>query len=177
MFRKGSINIDKDIRFSRPDQADGERMWRLVNQTTLDNNSVYQYIMMTHYFVDTCVVAKLDQELVGFITGFISPQKPDTVFVWQIGVDPQHSGKGIGSRLLEQLFDQVRAKGIKYIEATITPHNKASQALFESFANQHETSCDVQSFFSKDLFPDHGQYEKELKFIVGPLNEIKKQKA
>lgn len=148
-------------------------MWQLVKQTKLDNNSVYQYIMMAHYFADTCVVAKLDQELVGFITAFIPPEQPDTVFVWQIGVDPKHSGKGVGSRLLEQLFNQVRAKGVQYVEATITPSNEASQALFEKFANQHQTSCSVQSFFTKDLFPDHDQYEMELKFIVGPLRKIR----
>lgn len=130
--------------------------------------------MMSHYYTDTCVVAKLDQELVGFITAFIPPKQPDTVFIWQIGVDPDHSGKGIGSQLLDQLLDQVKETDIQYVEATITPSNKASQALFEKLAKRHDTSCQVQTFFTLDLFPTQDQYEEELKFRIGPL-KIKKQ--
>lgn len=163
------IPIDDTIHLSRPDQTDGERMWQLAKQTTLDNNSVYKYIMMTHYFVDTCVVAKYNQELVGFITAFIPPKQPDTVFVWQIGVSQNHHGEGIGSCLLEELFNQVKTKGIKYLEATITPSNQASQALFKKFANHHKTNCNIQTFFTRDLFPDHDPYEEELKFKIGPI--------
>ncbi|WP_017473534.1 diaminobutyrate acetyltransferase [Amphibacillus jilinensis] len=163
--------INQKIEFSPPNQDDGKQLWRLVNQTTLDNNSAYKYIMMSHYFTDTCVVAKNDQHVVGFITGFISPKQPDTVFVWQIGVDPEYSGRGIGSSLLTTLMDQVKDKGVNYIEATITPSNKASQALFKKFASHHQAVCNIQSFFTEDLFPNNSEYEEELKFRIGPIRE------
>lgn len=144
-------------------------MWELVNKTTLDHNSVYKYIMMTNYFKETCVVAKIDHKLVGFITGFIAPNKPDTVFVWQIGVDPEYSNKGIGSQLLDQLTKQIKDKDIDFLEATITPSNKASQALFKKFAFKQEANCQIVSFLTTDLFPDQEQYEEELLFQIGPL--------
>src|SRR5690625_5236017 len=96
--------IKQQIHYSTPDRTDGKNMWQLVQKTTLDKNSVYKYIMFSSYFTDTCVVAKSDQELIGFITGFIPPDKPDTVFVWQFGIDPDVCVKGEVYLLLEQLI-------------------------------------------------------------------------
>lgn len=161
--------IKQQIHYSTPDRTDGKNMWQLVQKTTLDKNSVYKYIMFSSYFTDTCVVAKNDQELIGFITGFIPPDKPDTVFVWQIGVDPDFSGKGVGSSLLEQLITQVKDKDILFLEATITPSNQASRALFKKFAAKHDAQCQIESFLVSELFPDLDLYEEEELFRIGPL--------
>ncbi|GGM40875.1 L-2,4-diaminobutyric acid acetyltransferase [Paraliobacillus quinghaiensis] len=143
-------------------------MWELVNQSTLDQNSAYKYIMMCEYFANTCVVAKEANNLVGFITAFIPPEKPDVVFVWQVGVDSSQRGKGIASKLLNELIRRLSSEGVRFIEATVTPSNKASQALFQSLARKHNTQCEISEFFTKDLFPDD-DHEEELNFRVGPI--------
>lgn len=143
-------------------------MWKLVNQSTLDQNSVYKYIMMSSYFPETCVVAKKNDQVVGFITGFIPPNQPDTVFVWQIGVGSDQRGQGIASKLLHVLIEQQSENDIHFVESTITPSNKASQALFEKLARDYQTECEIESFFTKELFPDES-FEEELKFRIGPF--------
>ncbi|SEN86204.1 diaminobutyrate acetyltransferase [Amphibacillus marinus] len=165
--------IKDKIVLSPPNREDGKAMWTIVTNTSLDDNSAYKYIMMSHYFSDTCVVAKLDGKVVGFITGFIPPKQSDTVFVWQIGVDPNYKGNGIGLSLLNQLVNQVKAQDINYVEATVTPSNQASQALFKKLALQQQTECNIESFFTQDLFPDEEPYEEELKFKIGPLKDKK----
>ncbi len=143
-------------------------MWDLVTHSTLDQNSAYKYILMCEYFADTCVIAKLDQKVVGFVTAFITPERPDAVFVWQVGVDSSQRGKGIASKLLNELLQREACENVRFVEATITPSNKASQALFHKLAHQHNTTCETSEFFTKDLFPDDS-HDEEWKFRVGPI--------
>nr|WP_017728969.1 diaminobutyrate acetyltransferase [Halalkalibacterium ligniniphilum] len=145
-------------------------MWELVNNSTLDTNSPYKYIMMCEFFAETCVVAKENNKVVGFVTAFIPPERQDAVFVWQIGVDSSQRGKGLASRLLEELINREGCSNVRYVEATVTPSNKASQSLFRKLARTHHTKCKVTECFSKDLFPGD-EHEEELNFRIGPLKK------
>ncbi|MDQ0300826.1 L-2,4-diaminobutyric acid acetyltransferase [Salibacterium salarium] len=158
------------LTFEKPKVEDGADMWELVKNSTLDLNSSYKYIMMCEFFAETCVVAKEKDELVGFVTAFIPPEKQDTVFVWQVGVDPSQRGKGLASRLINDLVQRVSDKNVEYLEATVTPSNEASQALFKKVARTHETNCEVSECFAEDLFPGD-EHEAELTFRIGPLNQ------
>lgn len=142
-------------------------MWELVSESTLDQNSAYKYILMSEFFAESCVVAKENEKVVGFITGFIPPKKPDTIFVWQIGVDATQRGKGLGSKLLIELVNQQNSDEITHVEATITPSNKASQALFERLAKNFNTECQISEFFEERLFPKG--HEEEMLFRIGPI--------
>lgn len=159
----------ENIVFSKPTKKDGAAMWKLVTNSTLDTNSSYKYILMSEYFQDTCVVAKENNQVVGFITAFIPPKKPDTVFVWQVGVDSSQRGKGIASKMLHYLLESEQCKHVSYMEATITPTNKASQSLFQRLARDFNTEINSSEFFTEEIFPGD-EHEEELKFVVGPIN-------
>ncbi|WP_323741926.1 diaminobutyrate acetyltransferase [Salinibacillus xinjiangensis] len=156
------------VTFEKPSVEDGKAMWELVNNSSLDQNSAYKYIMMCEYFADTCVVAKENGKLVGFVTAFIPPEKKDVVFVWQIGVDSSQRGKGIASKLLNALVERQACKDVNYLEATVTPSNKASQSLFKRLARDHQTDCKISECFTEDLFPSD-DHEEELSFLIGPF--------
>ncbi|MEQ6389354.1 diaminobutyrate acetyltransferase [Bacillaceae bacterium S4-13-58] len=143
-------------------------MWKLVTNSTLDQNSAYKYIMMSKYFRETCVVAKHEDQLVGFVTAFIPPKQQDVVFVWQIGVDPNFKGKGIASKLLHELINREACQDVRFVEATVTPDNEASKALFRKLAKDFQTECSVHECFSKDLFPTE-DHEAEDTFRIGPI--------
>lgn len=153
--------------FTHPSKEDGAAMWALADRSTLDTNSPYKYILMSEYFTDTCVVAKQHNQVVGFITAFHSPNKPDTLFIWQVGVDSSQQGKGIATKMLHFLLEK---NGVNYVEATITPSNKASQSLFQKLARDYQTDIRSEEFFTEDLFPDEG-HEEEFRFIIGPLRK------
>ncbi|WP_338012144.1 diaminobutyrate acetyltransferase [Alkalihalophilus marmarensis] len=152
----------------KPTVNDGAAMWELVNHSTLDQNSAYKYIMMCEFFAETCVVAKDEDRVVGFITAFIPPTKPDVVFVWQIGVDTSQRGRGLASQMLNELVKRDGCKDVQYVEATVTPSNKASQSLFKRLARDHNTECEILECFPEELFPGDN-HEKELTFRIGPL--------
>ncbi|MDE5414847.1 diaminobutyrate acetyltransferase [Alkalihalobacterium chitinilyticum] len=161
-----------NVTFEKPSVEDGAAMWELVNNSTLDLNSSYKYIMFCEFFSDTCVVAKENDKLVGFVTAFIPPTKPDVIFVWQIGVDASQRGKGLASHLLQELIIREGCQNINYLEATVTPSNQASQSLFRRLGRDLNTDCEVLECFSEDLFPGD-DHEAELTFRIGPFNRDK----
>lgn len=136
----------------------------------MDVNSSYAYLLFTQYFSDTCIVADAEGELVGFVLGFRPPDQQDTLFVWQITVDPSLRGRGIGvdmlGTLLERLSDDVR-----YLEATITPSNLASQRMFQAVARRFGAPYDEETtpLFPRDLFPG-SEHEDELLIHIGPID-------
>ncbi|WP_264183975.1 diaminobutyrate acetyltransferase [Bacillus shivajii] len=143
-------------------------MWELVKDSTLDLNSPYKYLMMCEFFSETCIVAKHNDELAGFITAFIPPERKDVIFVWQVGVDASQRGKGIASRMLNDLLKREACNNVRYVEATVTPSNKASQSLFKRLARDHNASCIVTPCFPADVFPGN-EHESELTYRIGPL--------
>jgi len=152
----------------RPTARDGATIWQMVRTGgALDLNSAYAYLMMAEWFQDTCVVAEDRGALVGFVMGFVPPRQPDTVLVWQIGVDAAQRGRGVGRQLLDALADNAPGD-VRYLEATITTSNRMSEALFCGFARERRAPCVVSDLFPADLFPSGG-HEAERLFRIGPL--------
>ncbi len=158
---------------SEPTAEDGKEIWKLANALApeLDLNSAYKYLILCEFFPSSCVIAKNEEKVIGFITGFVSPERPDTVFVWQIGIDRAERGKGLGSKLLMKLVEQQDRSKISYVEATITPSNEASQILFHRLASNLNTKCHISLLFKKEMFPvqEDEEHEEELLFRIGPI--------
>lgn len=148
--------------------ADGSALWALARANGLDENSPYAYLLWAEYFADTMVVATTeddDDTPVGFVTAFARPDEPDTVFVWQIGVDDGHRRRGIAGSLLDHLAEWT---GLVTLEATVTPTNVASETLFRRFGERHGAPVTTEDLFPEDVFPPG--HEAEVRFRIGPVN-------
>ncbi|WP_020006303.1 diaminobutyrate acetyltransferase [Salinicoccus albus] len=163
--------IKSDFHFRKPSKDDGAAVWALIEQTgVLDLNSSYSYLMWCEIFSETSIVTERDGETVGFISGFIHPDKPNTLFIWQVAVNESERGNGLGTKMLFQLLNRDRCEAIEYVEATVSPSNKPSQNLFQGLAKKLDTDCDVGDYFSSDEFPGEG-HEDELLFKIGPVQD------
>ncbi len=141
-------------------------MWRLA-RATVDANSPYSYLMLGEYFAENCAVAEQRGDLVGFVTGFRPLEDPETLFIWQIAVDPRVRGQGIGSKLLDHVASRPRVPRLRWLEATVTPDNEASQSLFRSFAERWQTDCHEEELFARSDFPPDADHEAEIRFRIG----------
>ena len=158
--------------FRQPDKNDGAAIWEIVRKSgALDENSAYSYLMMSEYFADTCRVAYRGRRLAGFVAGFVPPRRPDTLFVWQIGVDPREQGRGLGRRLLHDLLATPACGHLRYLEATVTPSNRASERLFRGVADWFGAGCRIESVFAAQDFPGTG-HEAERRFRIGPIPTV-----
>lgn len=158
------------IKYRPPIASDGAAMWSLTQSTgVLDLNSPYAYMLIGEHFAATSALAIADERVAGFVSAYIPPQKPNTLFVWQIGVDSDFRGQGIALGLLDYLLDSDACANIQHIETTITPDNIASRKLFERLAtNRHIAITESPDYFSADYFPGEGHLAESL-FRLGPL--------
>jgi len=158
-----------DLVIRPAEKEDGSAIWGLTRQVdALETNSAYAYLLLCRDFGDSCRVAVADGELLGFVVGYRPPRRPETLFVWQIGVHPRARGRGVASRLLRELVRGAASAGVTCLEATVTPRNEASRALFESFARAVDAPCEVTPCFEPDDFPR--PHEPEELFRIGPFD-------
>lgn len=156
---------DVDLSFRSPRIEDGSHLWTLAGSVGLDENSPYAYLLWSEYFASTSIVAEADDEVVGFVTGFCPPERPDRLFVWQVGVDDGHRGHGIAGRMIGALIERT---GVTGLEATVTPSNSASEALFRGIARRHGAEVHTSVLFERDHFPPG--HEAEVRFVIEPLS-------
>lgn len=164
------MKVLQQYRLREMQPQDGTAVWRLVRGTgVLDVNSVYSYILLGDLFASTCAVAETNDKIAGFVSALIPPGKPDTLFVWQIGVDQNHRGQGLARDLIQELLARETCASVRYVETTITPGNRASQALFRSLARQWNTRCEIVPGYRSDWFPPESGHEEEVKYRIGPI--------
>ncbi|MFC9434017.1 diaminobutyrate acetyltransferase [Nocardia sp. NPDC057030] len=150
-----------------PGVEDGAQLWRIAKDSAvLDTNSSYAYVLWCRDFAATSVVAEVQGRVIGYVIGFVRPQAPDTVFVWQVAVDRAQKGKGIGARLLHTLLDNVAAQGVSQLETTISPDNAASIALFSSVARRRDARITKRPLFDAGVFPD--SHAPEDLYLIAP---------
>ncbi|MEU2118598.1 diaminobutyrate acetyltransferase [Streptomyces sp. NPDC016459] len=150
---------------------DGAALWRIARGSgELDLNSPYSYLLWCRDFAGTTAVARdAAGRPVGFVTGYLRPDAPETLFVWQVAVEGSHRGSGVAGALLDALTARVAAEhGVSRVEATVTPGNLASDRLFRSYARRHGADLTQEVLFPSAAFPAAG-HESEVLYRIGPL--------
>ncbi|MGH3661383.1 MAG: diaminobutyrate acetyltransferase [Micromonosporaceae bacterium] len=175
------IHTDSAPVFESPNPSDGADLWRLARDSkTLDLNSPYTYLLCASHFADTSVVARVDGRTAGFVFGYLRPDSPDTVFVWQVAVDDAYRGRRLGVGMLQALADRLQPLGCRYLECSVTPDNTASTALFGAFARSRKAPMvNDRVLFTAAMFPpaesnptapDTNSHQEEVLFRIGPFS-------
>jgi L-2,4-diaminobutyric acid acetyltransferase len=159
--------VSPEETIDQPVVADGVACWRLaVDSGVLDVNSRYAYLLWFRDFAGTSVIARHADDVIGFVTGFRRPEEPSTLVVWQVAVAEAARGRGIAGAMLDALVDRV--DGVDHLEATVTPSNRASLALFTAFADRYGAAVRRSELFGSDLLgPAH---EPEILLRIGAIS-------
>lgn len=164
------LNISEKLVLEIPELIDGIAINELIsNSPPLDTNSLYCNFLQCGHFANTSIVAKLDGNVVGFISGYIVPERPETLFIWQVAIDKQARGLGLATRMLLAILSRPVNVNISFVETTITPDNQASWSLFRGLAKKlsceltHDIWLDKQTHF-------RGEHESESLLRIGPFN-------
>lgn len=145
---------------------DGGDLWRIASDAqTLDVNASYAYLLWCRDFAATTIVADVGGVPGGFVSGYVRPDAPDTLMIWQVAVDEAHRGRGIARAMLEELTDRVPE--VTVMETTITDDNAASIGLFTTFAERRDATITRSDLFEFDHFPD--DHDAERLYRITPL--------
>jgi len=163
-------SIRSTLEFRTPTVKDAGKIWELVRDCRpLDLNSPYLYLMLCLHFPKTCLVAENESGITGFVSAYHPPESPEILFIWQIAVDEKARGQGVAKQLLRELFNEKRRGEIKYLNFTISPTNKASMKLFQSWAQELELEMKEINVLSQNLFPAGNDHEEEVLYQIGPV--------
>lgn len=136
----------------------------------LDPNSSYCNLLQCSHFSDTSIAATQNGELMGSITGYQIPGREDTLFIWQVAVDPRARGQGLARTMLRKLVSRTASLGIRFVETSITAGNEASWRLFTGFATELQVNTERSVLFEQTLHFE-GAHETEHLLRIGPLND------
>lgn len=156
----------------KPNPDDGWAIYELVKSCPpLDVNSAYAYLLLATQFRDTCAVAtNEDDEIVGFVSGYVKSCAPDTYFLWQVAVGEKARGTGLARRLVEAVLIRPELDGVHHLETTITPDNQASWTLFRRLAERWQAPLNSREYFS--TYQLGGEHDPENLVRIGPFNTV-----
>jgi len=164
--------ISKEIKITSPTKKNGVAITKLVERCPpLDLNSTYHYLIQSHYFSSSCSIAFDNDKLIAFVSGFINPSKNNVLFIWQVAIDEDCRGKGLGIELIE--FRLKQHKNINSIETTITKKNTASRRMFQKFCDKYKTRLSELILFDKEQ-DFSNECDSEILLKIGPLNKGRK---
>ncbi|GAA3921700.1 diaminobutyrate acetyltransferase [Litoribacillus peritrichatus] len=166
------MNVDKVI-LKEPQAGLGSLVHRLISRCPpLDANSMYCNLLQTHHFSKTSVAALYQSQLVGFVSGYVIPERPDTLFIWQVAVDDQARGKGLARKMIAEILQRPGCHHVNYLETSITASNVGSWSLFQSLANKLEAELDKSVLFDRDRHLDD-LHDTEYLVRIGPFDQFK----
>ena len=158
-----------EIHIRKPNASDGLEIHQLIaNSPPLDLNSVYSYYLLSDHFSDSCVVAESQGRVVGFLSAYRLPQRPETLFVWQVAVGETARGNGLAGQMLAHLLERPKCQHVRWLETTITESNQGSWALFRSMASKFGAELTSSMLFDRHTHFDDA-HESELLVRIGPL--------
>ncbi|WP_045826269.1 diaminobutyrate acetyltransferase [Teredinibacter turnerae] len=163
-------NLD-DLVLRKPKLEDGLAVNELVASCPpLDANSSYCNFLQCSHFADTCIAAEADDQILGFVSAYPIPSKPDTLFVWQIAVHESARGQSLAPRMLERLLKRPACEGIHFLETTITSSNSASRRVFERLAAELNANLQVSPWLDSERHFD-SLHPSEPLVRIGPFNQ------
>ena len=167
-FDAGNPN-DAPTLLQPPVAADAAQVHKLVSDCRpLDLNSTYAYLLLCQHFSDTCVVARTNKGIVGFVSGYRLPADPDSFFVWQVAVHPHMRGARLGVHMLRHLLARKSVATARFIETTVSPSNEASRRMFQRFAASVGAPINEQMLFDRSAFGEE-EHEEEVLLKIGPF--------
>lgn len=159
----------KSLTLRAPSLADGMEVHRLIESSPpLDTNSSYCNLLQCSHFSSTSVTAHSDGNLVGFISGYIIPERPNTLFIWQVAVAEQARGQRLASKMLTHILSRKHCINVNCIETSITEDNQASMKVFKSLAKTLSTDIQCSEWMDKERHFS-GLHDSEPLVRIGPF--------
>jgi len=163
-----ALSIER-FTFRIPEETDGYNVWKLIKSCPpLDENSLYCNLLQCSHFAKTCILAQTDDRALGWVSGYVLPEDPETLFVWQVAVHADARGTGLGKELLKRLVARDNLNHIRHMNTTITATNEASWGMFRSFAKAMDAPIRSAVWLTKE---DHfqGLHDAEQLVRIGPF--------
>jgi ribosomal protein S18 acetylase RimI-like enzyme len=83
------------------------------------------------HFQDSSFICLDDDQIIGFVVGFISNVCKDTGYIHFVGVDPDYRRSNVANSLYSLFFNYCKSRGVEYIKCVTSPVNTGSIAFHQ----------------------------------------------
>jgi L-amino acid N-acyltransferase YncA len=158
----------EELRFRRPVDADYPAVVGVVDEWWGGRRvrALLPRLWFQH-FTDTSWIAEgEDGRLLGFLVGFVSPDRPTEAYVHMIGTNPNRRKRGLGRALYDHFIDDVRARGVRTVRAVTWPGNQISVKFHTAIGFRPDDGPGSQRLYGTIAYPDDdGDGEDRVRFI------------
>jgi len=149
--------MSDELRFRRPVEADHARIVGKVDEWW-DGRSLHHLLprLWFQHFTGTSWVAEdPGGRIVGFLIGFVSPDRPAEAYIHMVGASPDRRRAGLGRALYERFIEDVRAHGVQCIHAVTWPGNRVSVGFHRALGFTPSTGPGTQNLYGTPAYPDY----------------------
>jgi GNAT superfamily N-acetyltransferase len=91
-----------------------------------------------YHFRDTIFIAEKENEIVGFLVGFLSQSAVNEGYIHFAGIHPNYRKTGLGYALFHKFFDECTKHGRNVVRSCTSPINKQSIAFHQHMGYEIE---------------------------------------
>ncbi|MBW7457324.1 GNAT family N-acetyltransferase [Paenibacillus sepulcri] len=81
------------------------------------------------HFSSTSFIAEKEDEMIGFLIGFLSQTHPNEAYIHFAGVHPEYRKHHVGKQLYDEFFHAAKQNGRSIVRCITSPVNKGSIAF------------------------------------------------
>ena len=149
--------MSPELRFRRPVETDHAVIVGEVDEWW-NGRSLHQLLprlWFQHFTGTSWVVEDAGGRVVGFLVGFISPDRPAEAYVHMVGISPNHRRSGLGRALYERFFEDVRERGARRVSAVTWPGNRVSVGFHRALGFLPSEGPGTQNLYGTPAYPDY----------------------
>lgn len=151
------------LTFRRPDETDYSEIVEVVDEWWGGRRmrGLLPRLWFQHFTDTSWLLESPSGRLAGFIVAFISQDDPSTGYVHMVATDPNWRRAGIGRRLYERVFQDLRARGVRRVTAITWPGNRTSVAFHKALDFVVDDGPGTQRLYGTPAYPNYDGYGEE----------------
>jgi ribosomal protein S18 acetylase RimI-like enzyme len=149
--------VSDEFRFRRPTEADHAEIVRQVDEWWGGRrlHDILPRLWFQHFTGTSWVVEDASGRLVGFLVGFISPDRPDEAYIHMVGTGPNHRRSGLGRALYERFYEDARGAGARRVSAITWPGNRVSVGFHRAMGFVPAAGAGTSNLYGTPAYPDY----------------------
>ncbi|MEK4512022.1 GNAT family N-acetyltransferase [Paenibacillus anaericanus] len=121
------------------------------------------YIMFYRFFRNTCRLAYINEELVGFVLGVVDQTEQSHVYIHYLFVKEEHRGQHIGIGLMNELIHYLRNNNYSKVTLMTGKDNEINKRFYSRLGFKLEN--EINEELEKDLVINYILKDKKMLFF------------
>ena len=149
--------MNERMRLRRPTEADHPAIVERVDEWWSGRRmrALLPRLWFQHFCGTSWIAEDRDGTIVGFLVGFVSPDRPEEAYVHMIATNPNRRRRGLGRQLYERFVEDVTGHGVRRIRAITWPGNRVSVDFHRALGFRPEDGPGTVRIYGVPAYPDY----------------------